>query len=318
MKINFKFNSKSSSQNIQEAKRLAEKCGGVLEGKLYSIDFDSFNDKDLEQLFFLIGHLKGSVITIDGSEPFNAAKLFNVVNCRDKLLCKGSCNHITFGYYPLAQFNLQYGAYIKEGVLSTSDPSLITQISKFLDPIDDTHFKVNKELYLKYLNEITELENQFCEKYDKEKIKEEIAKLPEKVELVSEERAFEQEEYTGDDTIIRQILSAAEIDDKFSFDEILDCSKSVSLLLNTVKGHYINNTDVLIYYHPYVNKFVLAKLKVLEDEFNNSDEEEEIADIITKEEGIYCIKDSYKELYFKAFDIQDGQAQKYYEFIRKM
>lgn len=42
MRIEFKFNSKSSGQNVPEAIRLAEKCGGVIENKYYKINFEIY------------------------------------------------------------------------------------------------------------------------------------------------------------------------------------------------------------------------------------------------------------------------------------
>ena len=44
MKIEFKFNSRSSGQNVPEAIRLAEKRGGYKEDKFYKVYFDSPED----------------------------------------------------------------------------------------------------------------------------------------------------------------------------------------------------------------------------------------------------------------------------------
>ena len=50
MKIEFKFNSRSSGQNVPEAISLAQKCEGVIENKFYKIEFDNPKDKNLEKL----------------------------------------------------------------------------------------------------------------------------------------------------------------------------------------------------------------------------------------------------------------------------
>ena len=51
MKIKFQFNSRSSGQDVPEALTIAKKCGGVLDNKLYAIEFDDPQDKNLLRFF---------------------------------------------------------------------------------------------------------------------------------------------------------------------------------------------------------------------------------------------------------------------------
>lgn len=91
MIIEFRFNSKSSGQNVPEAIRIADRCRGFIEDKFYKIKFDDPENKDLKKLFELVGNLKGTAIVIDKEEPVIAHKFFNVVNCPEKL------NHVPLG-----------------------------------------------------------------------------------------------------------------------------------------------------------------------------------------------------------------------------
>lgn len=118
MNIIFQFNSRSSGQNVPAAKAIAERCGGAIEDRFYKIQFSSPEDEDLNKLNDLVGSLKGSQISIDKGEPVDARTFFYAANCDQKLLCKGVCSHVRFGYYPLGQFFAQAGEFIEEGTLS--------------------------------------------------------------------------------------------------------------------------------------------------------------------------------------------------------
>ena len=55
-------------------------------------------------------------------------------------------------YYSVDQFALAHSADIKGGVLKTSDTNLFRSLSDYLEPISDTLFKFNKQLFLDYAN----------------------------------------------------------------------------------------------------------------------------------------------------------------------
>ncbi|HEC39612.1 hypothetical protein LCGC14_2877600 [marine sediment metagenome] len=78
MIIEFRFNSKSSAQNIPEAITIAERCEGYIDNKFYKIKFESPEDKHLKKLFELVGHLKGTRISIDGKDPVIAHNFYSL------------------------------------------------------------------------------------------------------------------------------------------------------------------------------------------------------------------------------------------------
>lgn len=221
MKIEFRFNSRSSGQSVPEAIALAEKCGGVIEGKFYTIEFDNPRDKKLGKLSNLVGNLKVSVILVNEGAPVNARKFFAAVNCQDKLLCKDACKHFKLGYYPVDQFAQIHSPNIKGEVLKTSSPALFRFLSNFLEPISDTQFKFNKQSFLEKANVELVMESQFCEKYDFSKFTDYVNKLPSEMELISAEELPE-ERYEKDQAIA-YILPECVIDNNLPFESIVRC-----------------------------------------------------------------------------------------------
>jgi hypothetical protein len=325
MVIIFKFNSRSSGQNVPAAKTIAERCGGVIENNFYIIKFDSSDNENLNKLFELVGNLKGSQISIDDGDPVNARTFFYAANCEEKLLCKGVCTHVSFGYYPIERFFEQFSEHIKDGVLAVYNEGMIHKLANFLEPVDENRFKINKQLFLEYFQKETEMEVKFCPKYDFESIKSEVEKLPDEIELISPEEyteRYEPEEFDLE-KFIKTVLRNCEIDSKLPLNDILKCSEALTLLLSASNGIEIQNTDVLLYSFPYINKFILLKLKVLEEgDFFEVDEEErtqeEIKDIICKEHDFFCLKNNYMELYFLIFDKDDPKVPDYYNLIKKI
>jgi hypothetical protein len=324
MKIKFQFNARSSGQGVPEALTLAKKCGGVLDNKFYAIEFDDPRDKNLERLFNLVGNLKGSVILVDDGEPVNAVKFFYAVNCQDKLLCKGACKHLQLEYYSVDQFALAHSADIKGEVLQTSDPDLVRALSDYLEPISDTLFKFDKQLFLDQANTSLAMEREFCEKFDFIKFTDYVNALPSEIELISPEElpdAYEERYEEGQG--IAYILPECDIDDKLPLDSILRCSKAISLLSRFTKPNRIANSDVTVYSFPELNKIIFVKLIVNEvesysDETNGDDEENEEILIITEEEGFFTVKSDLFELYFQIFGESDPNIEERLKKLRKL
>jgi len=256
-----------------------------------------------------VGHLKGSAISINGEEPIIAGKFFNTVHCPDKLLCKGICKHIGIGYSTLDSFMMEHNRSIENNVLSISQDYLIRSLSDFLEMQEENRFKFNKQLYFENFQKETEIESRFCEKYDLSKIESEIMKLPDEIKLVSREEyaeGYEEErEYRVED-IIDSILANAEISSKLSVNDTLKCAKATCILLSGEKCVPIENSGVLIYYVPYLEKYILAKLKMPENVEENMVEDipegEESKIIIEKKDKFFYVSHPYYELYFKLFD----------------
>jgi len=324
LKIVFQFNSKSSGQGVHDAVSIAQKYNGILDGKFYKIQFDSPEDKNLDKLLELVGNLKGSLIFIDNEEGVVASKFMNTFNCPDKLLCKGICNHTHLGYYPLKEFKAYYGRSIKNNVLTTNDSHLIGSISDFLDEIEENHFKLNKELVYQYFVESTEFEKKYCSKYNEEKTKMEVDKLPNEICFITPEKyegEIYMEEYEGEEKeinkILRGILTNCVIDSKLSIEDILNCSNAISLLSFPSQGNMIQDTDVWVYSYPHIDKFILMKLKTQELEPKITDDQE-IIDVVTKEKNLFYLKNPYIELYFQVFDSNDPAAKDYYKILKNL
>ena len=170
------------------------------------------------------------------------------------------------------------------------------------------------------------MEARFCPKYDFELIESEVTNLPDEIQLKSPEEYKEQYEPEALEKefldFIKATLRKCEIDSKISFSDILKCSEAINLLLGSSNPIEIQNTDVLLYSFPYFNKFILVKLDVLEegDKFEIDEEEgnEEIGDIVSKEGEFFCLKNSYRELYFVVFEKDDVKAQEYFNLIKKL
>jgi len=251
LKITFRFNSKSSGQGVHEAVSIAQKCNGILDGKFLKIEFDSPEDKSLAKLLELVGHLKGSLIFIDNELSVIASKFMKNFNCPDKLFCKGICNHTHLGYYPLKEFKTYYGRSIKNNVLTTFDSHLLSSISNFLEEIEENRFKLNKELLYQYFIESTEFERKYCSKYNEEKTKMEIDKLPNEICFITPEEYEEEEKETN--KILRGILTNCVIDSKLSIEDILNCSNAISLLSFPSQGNMIQDTDVFSFSRKVIN-----------------------------------------------------------------
>ena len=237
MNITFQFNARSSGQNIPTAKALAERCGGVIENNIYKIQFTTPDDENLQKLYGLVGNLKGSLIILGEREPIDVRKFFLAANCQEKLLCKGVCSHVRFGYYSLEQFFEHLSEYIANGVLSVNNEKIISVMAKFLKAISDTRFSINKQLFLDYFKKETEMEALLCPNYNIEKIQSEIEKLPEEVELISPEEyqdRYEPQEF-DEENFIKAFLATCEFDAKLTFHEILECSETVHLLLRSLR-----------------------------------------------------------------------------------
>ncbi|MFX0141031.1 MAG: hypothetical protein ACFFDN_45755 [Candidatus Hodarchaeota archaeon] len=323
MKITFQFNSKSRGQNIPEALAIAERCGGIIENKFYKINFASPEDENFEKLFNLVGDLKGSSVHIDDGDPINARKFFYAVNCQNKLLCKGVCNHVQFGYFSLEQFDLNYGDYIENGVLMVGDERMIQYLTDFLEPIDERRFKINKDSFLNYFIKETEMEAQFCSKFNLDIVKSEIEKLPNEIQLISREEYIEryEPEKFDIDNFIKTILMNCEIDSKFSLEDILNCSKALTLLTGPSRENRIENSNVLVYSFPNIDKHVLLKINLFEEgDVSEREEEEgeEIKDIITKENDLFCVKTSFYELYFQLFEKMSTKAEEAFNILKKI
>ena len=327
MNILFQFNSRSSGQNVPAAKAIANRCGGIIEDNSYKIQFSSPEDENLNQLYELVGNLKGSQISIDEGEPVDARKFFIAANCEQKLLCKGLCSHVRFGYYPLEQFLEQTGDFIEEGCFSVYEERVIQMLSNFLEPTGENRFKINKPLFLEYFNKQTEIEQRFCANFDFEKIKAEIEKLPNEIQLITREEYTDRYQPEEFDLVnwLKTFLVSCEIDSKLSFNEILECSETVGLILSASRPIGIENTDTLLYSFPYIKRFLLLKANIMEegDNFELEDEEEgeereEVKPLIYKENDFYVVKTNFVELYFIAFKKSDANAANYYNMIKKM
>ncbi len=314
LKITFQFNSRSSGQNVPAAKAIAEKCNGIIEDRFYKIQFDSPEDDNLKRLYELVGKLKGSQISIDDGEPISAPKIFNAVNCQSKLLCKGLCNHVLFGYYPINQIAEIYTDYIEKGVLSISDERLIRRLSNFLVPIEENRFRINKELFLTHFQSETEMESILCPKYKLKKIESEIDKLPDEIILKPEE------EEENLETFIKNILTNCEIDSDLPFEDILNCSKAVFIILLCEGGGIpLQNTDIYILSFPLIKDLnVLLKLIIPEDTPELS-EESELKKVVIKENDLYFIKTPLYRIYFQIFSDNDlSKADASFKQLKKI
>ncbi len=323
MKIEFKFNSKSSGQNVPEAIRLAEKHGGFIEDRYYKINFESPEDKDLTKLFELVGNLKGTAISINGEEPVVARKFFNAVNCPEKFLCKGICRHVRIGYYDFGSFLDENSENIENGIFSTSDENLIRYMTDFLEMVEENRFRFNKDRFLEYFQRETEMEHKFCKKFNFEKTKKELEKLPEEIQLVPrkeleeyEERFGYEEEYEVENTI-STILTHCELSSKLSFKDVLQCSKALSLLINERGCATIEDTDVLIYSFPVLRQIILAKL-IFYEKFIDELDEEELKYIATKENDFFCASNPISRLYFQIFNEDDSTIKECFEKLKRL
>ena len=111
MKIRLEFNTKSSGLGIPDAIRIAKKCNGVLDGKIYKVEFTSEKNNDLRKLLDLIGNLKSSKIFLD-EEEVNPRDFKDTFDCRNFTFCKGICNHKYFEGSDIERFFTNFGSQI--------------------------------------------------------------------------------------------------------------------------------------------------------------------------------------------------------------
>ncbi|HEC39615.1 hypothetical protein LCGC14_1280900 [marine sediment metagenome] len=317
MRIEFKFNSKSSGQNVPEAIRLAEKHGAVIENKFYKINFESQENKDLKKLFELVGNLKGSAISVNGEESVVANKFFYAVNCPEKLLCKGICKHIGIGYNNIEDFLEKNSENIENGIFSTSDENLIRFMSDYLEDLGEDKFKIDRDRFLEYFRIETEMEEKFCKKFDLTKVENEIEKLPKEIILVPYEEIEEEYVFSEVEKMIEKILIHCEISSEMSFNDVLRCSKAVSLLFGRLISTVIEDTDVYIFSFPSLKQIILAKL-LFDEKLNEEQEEEELGYIITKVDNIFCASNPYSKLYFNLFNEDDPSIQEHFEKLKSL
>ncbi|MFX1504677.1 MAG: hypothetical protein ACFFDC_01060 [Promethearchaeota archaeon] len=318
MRIEFKFNSKSSGQNVPEAIRLAEKHNGIIEDRYYKINFDSPEEKDLKKLFELVGNLKGTAISVNGEEPVVAHKFFYAVNCPEKFLCKGVCRHVRIGYKNIEEFLEINSENIEDGVLSTSDDNLIRRMADFLEILGEDKFQIDKSRFLEYFLLETEMEEKFCEKFNLTKIENEIEKLPKEIKLVPSEEIEEKfEDEFAFEKEIQRILTHSEISAKMAFEDVLHCSKAISLLFRGMISTGIEDEDVGIFSYPSLNQIILTKI-LFDEQVYDDQEELEIDYVITKADNFFCASNPYSKLYFKLFDEDDPSIQEYFEKIKKL
>ena len=324
MKIVFQFNSKSTGQGVPDALKLAQKCNGILEGKLYRIEFEKPEDRNLKKFLDLVGGLKGSKIYLDEEEV--RARVFEYTfYCSDKLLCKGPCHHCRFGNYNIGDFIARHKREIKENVLITTQEWVISNISDFLETIKENHYKINKELFLNYFLESTEFERKYCTKYDEEKLKSLIQKLPDEVKWIDAETYYKmqeeqyREEYEEADiepkiTMGPEFLwEASDIDSKLSFEDILKVRKAVNLIERETTDITVEGTDIRLNYDN--NEFVI--FKIIQKE--NPDESEEWSkSLITKKEDLFYAENENNDIYFQLFKEGDPEGKKYFEMLKSI
>ncbi|MBA7557951.1 hypothetical protein ES705_50735 [subsurface metagenome] len=107
-------------------------------------------------------------------------------------------------------------------------------MTDFLEMVEENRFRFNKDRFLEYFQRETEMQHKFCKKFKLEKTKKEIEKLPEEIQLVPREELDEYEgrfgEGFGRENVIKTILTHCNLSSKLSFNDVLQCSKAMSLL----------------------------------------------------------------------------------------
>ena len=320
MNILFRFNSKSESINIPDAKVIADKCNCVIENNFYSIEFDSPEDDNLRKLAKLVGHLKGSQITIDGSDPLNVKKLFLVSDCQNKFFCKGICSHYKLGFIPLDNFNERFNEYIQEGTLFIKNRLFIEKNAQFLKPISENEYIFDKEKLLTNIQSDLTLEKDFCSKFNLDSINKMVAEdIPGKVKLLDEEEfseRFEEKEVYSYKSIIRDILTTCELSSELSFEEIVKCSKIISFILASKSLNHIENTEIYLVSPPNLESLILIRI-FFPDVQEGTDEEEDTPNLVKFILDTFSIKRMSFELYFQMFGEEKIiEAKTCFEFFK--
>jgi len=330
LKIEFKFNSKSSGLNIPEAISIAKQCEGIIENKVYKIEFESPKDKNLRRLCELIGNLKGTTISVDDEESVSANKFYSIINCPDRYFCNGVCRHYRIGDYYLDEF--KDSESIEENILYTDNERLIKSLTRFLVLREENQFRFNKTLFLEQFKEGTLMESKICSEYNLRKIKREINLLPDFIQLLSLLEYNERFGVTIKVNIANEvnvILRDCEINSKLTLSEILKCSQILSLIhgdssTNIIRGVTIEGTNIIIYSFPLVRKFVLAKLLLNQENskinelYETSNEDEEPRYIIEKKNEFFYLYTPYYEVFFQIFDEDDSTLKESFEKLKSI
>ena len=168
-------------------------------------------------------------------------------------------------------------------------------------------------------NELT-MEKQFCEKFDFEKFKDFVNKLPSEIELISSEEPEDSyEERYEEDQGISYILPECDIDNTLPFESIIRCSKAVSLLSRFTKPSRILDTDITVYSFPDANKIILVKLIVneIDSSLTEPDDDEDVTYVITEKQGFFTVKNELFELFFQIYDESNPQIEEQFKNLRK-
>lgn len=310
IKIQFQFNSRSSGQGVPEAIQLAKKCSGFLEGNFYKINFDSPTDNNLSKILQLVGRLKGSIITINNGEPVNATKFINTFQCQQRLLCKGVCSHVMFGYYDLREFNISNSRDIEDKVLTINDNYMVERLSDFLEDIGDNRFKVDKDLLAMYFFDMTEFEGNYCSKYNKDEINKELQKFPNEIKLETHEERYDdgfEDQLTVEISPENALVFNSEIDNQLPILEILKVCEAISLVHYSRQTYLtIHNSNIQIYHYPNSKKYVLLRTIKKSLEMDN-----ETTGLVSKKNNLFYFKDANFDIYFQLVEKEDPRIEEY-------
>lgn len=233
------------------------------------------------------------------------------------MLCKGICEHIRIGYNSIEEFLENNSENIENGILSTSDQDLIRYMLDYLEVLGEDKFKIDRTRLLKYFLIETEMEKKFCEKFDLAKVENEIDKLPKEINLVPYEELEEEYGFREVEKMIETILINCEISSEMSFNDVLRCSKAVSLLFGSLISTVIEDIDVYFFWYPSLKQIILVKL-LFDKRVYEEQEEEELGYIITKVDNFFCASNPYSNLYFNLFDEDDPTIQEHFEKLKSL
>lgn len=283
--ILFEFNSRSSQRGVIAANQIAKRCGGVIIDSLYKIKFETPTDPELERLYGLVKNLKGTAMALENGEVIDPAKLFYAVKCERKIICRGICTHVSFGGLSVDQFIEKYSNYIEDNVLYIFSEKLLLSIAEFLEPVGDNKYKIKKSVFLEHFQAQADLEKRFCPNFNLFTITEEINKLPETLYFMDQDE-FEKKfgETRREEILLREILANYRIDSTLSTEEILTCSKAISLLSDSPRGSLLQDIYIAIYSFPHINQYIL--LKIIEKEATLELANKEIP-IFTKQNNLF-------------------------------
>ena len=303
MNIRFKFYLKSRSQNKAEAISLAENLEYYEENDFYIVKFESIYDEDLLKFCRLLASVKGSEVLIDDQEPIEALDFYKKVKCENKTICKGICKNVRLGNRAIDKFTLLNP--ITDGIMYTENGYLIDSIIDYLDETDDPNrFKLNKEMLLGDVKQKTELEGRLCDKFDLARLESEIKTLPD--EIIYEEKDTE--------FPLDKILTSCELDDKMIAEDMIKCSKIISLNHSYVGLLKVKGENVLIQNFPDISTVLLVKYNLQEENL----EEEREKPIIQKKGDWFAVKNSYMQLYFQLFDENPNVIEDKMKELRKL